>query len=794
MVHELRAALRSFRHRRGLAVTIVLTLTLGIGANSAIFSVVDAVLLKGLPYPSPDRLVAVYETNAVRREATSLVAPGRLEEWNEANRSFAGLAGSYFENMTDTSGALPERLEAMRTSPRFFSVLAVPAAIGRTPTPIEETFGGPSVVILSDSFWRQRFGGDPSAVGRALAIGGASRLIIGIMPPSFRYPTATTQVWCPAQAPPFLLQARQARFYTALGRLKSGVTPAQAIDDLNAVQTRLGDTYPATDRGWGAALVPLKEEQIGGVRRSLWFLLAAVTLVLLAACANVACLLLADAARREHEVAVRLALGAGRRGVVRQLLTEGAVLAAAGAALGILVAGWATRLLRTAADGLPRIDEVRVDGRLVAFTLCLGVVTTTLFALAPALRASRKDPADALSRGGRGQAGGRNGLLRALVGGQVALAIVLLVGAGLLTRSFVRLQQVSPGFDPDGVLTFRMSAQWSERTDAVVGRQARTLARLEATPGIDAASFSQLMPAGIDVPPAEIHILGRDPADKTFSLGRSVGPGYFRTLHIPILEGESCANDPSTALASKALVTRAFADRFFPGETPVGHRLTTTGLPPGQSTAIIGIVGDVREGGLQSAPQPLIYWCGYTPYWPDPIFLVRQSPARPATMTEVRAAMRETEPGRAVYAAGTLREAMSRTVTEPRLNTVLLLLFAATALLLAAIGLYGLLSQLVSSRRREFGVRMALGAQPAHILGSVMTQAAAVAGVGLAAGLALAMALARFMATLVFGISPRDPLAFAAAPLVLAAVAAVAALVPARRAASADPMDAIRET
>src|SRR5262245_39507884 len=482
MFHEWRAAARSLRHRKGLAFTVILTLMLGIGANSAIFSVVDAVLLQPLPYPAADRLVSVYELNTAQAGATQLIAPGRLEEWNRLNRTFDGIAARYFENMTDTTGALPERVETMRTSARFFAVMGVSPAIGRIPTPQEETFGGPRVVVVSDGFWRTRLDGSAAAVGRALVLGGASYTVVGVMPPSFRFPTATTEIWMPAQSSPGMLRQRRARLYSAIGRLKPGVTIEQAKQDLDAVQARLGEQFPETDKGWASSLVPLKEEQVGGLRRSLWFLLGAVALVLLAACGNVACLLLADAVRREHEVAVRFALGADRRRVVAQLLREGFLLACGGTALGLVVAHWGVAALRTAATQLPPAANLNVDVRLVAFTLAIGIATTVLFALAPAAQATRRDPADALSRGGRGHAGGRHGLQLLLVGAQVSLAIVLLVGAGLLIRSFMRMQNVSTGIDANNVLMFRMSAQWTEQLGPVVQRQKRTVDRLQAIP------------------------------------------------------------------------------------------------------------------------------------------------------------------------------------------------------------------------------------------------------------------------------------------------------------------------
>jgi putative ABC transport system permease protein len=791
MLHDLRSALRALWRRRGLTIAVVLTLTLGIGANSAIFSAVDAVLLRPLPFPAADRLVSVYESNLSRRQSTALVAPGRLEEWNQMNQTFSGLAASYFENMTDTSGPLPERVEGMRTSPRFFTVLGVAAAHGRTFTAAEERFGGPAVVVVSDAFWRRRFSGDPAVIGRAMTIGGRSCTIVGVMPASFRYPTATTDVWMPTQAPRMFLEARGARLYTAIGRLKHGVTPEQGQADLSLAQTRLAAQFPQTDAGWSVAVVPLKEEQVGGFRRSLWLLLGAVALVLLAACGNVACLLLADATRREHDIAVRFALGASRARVVGQLLLEGALLAFAGASLGLIAAHWGIDLLRRLGTGLPRIDELRIDGRLVAFTLALGAMTTLAFALAPALQATRDEVSARLAQGGRAQIGGRQRPQRVLVAAQMALAIMLLAGAGLLLRSFSRLGQASPGFDPEDVLTFRMSAQWSERTDAVMNRHLRTLARLAAIPGVVSAAFSSTLPAGVDLPAGEFTIVGRDSGERLFATGRSVSAAYFRTLRIPILQGETCRDDPSKPFA-RVLVTRAFADQFFAGENPIGHFVEPLSIA-GLRQEIVGVVGDVRENGLKQDPPALMYFCGLQPYWPDPHFLVRTEPGRHASVSTIREALREIEPQRAMYAVAPLTATLADSMSQDRLNTMLLALFAITALVLASVGLYGVMSQFVAARRREIGVRLALGARAGDIVSTIAAHAAAMTLAGTAAGLAGALVLGRFLATLVFGVSIRDPLTFAIVPLVLVFVAVATTIIPARRAARVDPMEALRD-
>lgn len=792
MRDQFRSAVRSLVHRPALAAAVIVTLTLGIGANSAIFSAVDAILLKPLPYPEADRLVSVYESNLARRQSTQLVAPGRLEEWNRMNRTFTGLAACYFENMTDTTRVLPERVAAMRVSPRFFSVFGVPAAVGRTLAAPEELFGGPRAVVLSDAFWKKRFAANPGAVGQALTLGGSSYTIVGIMPASFRYPTATTEVWLPTQAPEGFLRARGARLYTAIGRLKPGVTPDQGQADLSAVEAQLARQYPETDSGWAAAVVPLKEEQIAGVRRSLWLLLGAVVLVLLAACGNVACLMLADAARREHEIAVRFALGASRARVIAQLLFEGGLLALAGSCLAIVVARFGLAALRTAAPQLPRAGELRIDLRIVLLTLAVGTMTTVLFALAPAVQATRGAVAARLGHGGRGQVGGRQRLQRLLVGAQVALAIVLLAGAGLLVRSFGLLQQVSPGFDPENVITFRVSSQWTESTNSTMSRQLRTLARLDAVPGVVSAAFSILLPAGVDLPPAEFTIVGRDDREHLFAYSRGVSADYFRTLRIPVLQGELCRDDPGKPFRQVA-VTRAWADRFFPGDSPVGHfvqPLSLAGLAPQEVTAV---VGDVRENGLAKEPPALMYTCGLQPYWPDPFFLVRIDPGRDVGVASVRAALREIEPQRAMYSVRLLKETLNESMSQQRLNAILLALFAATALLLAAVGLNGVMSQFVSARRREIGVRLALGARPSHILTTVAGQAAIVTVAGIVVGLAGALALGRTLATLVFGVSTRDPITLAVVPLLLAIVSAAATLVPARRAAQVDPMVALRE-
>jgi putative ABC transport system permease protein len=788
-VHRLRILLRGFRRRRATAAAVVATLAICIGANTAIFAIVDALLLRPLPYPQSDRLVAVYETNLRQRQTDGLVAPVRVTEWSRMSRSFVAIAGCYFENLTDTSATLPERVEAMRVSAGFLTLFGAAPAVGRAFTDDEERLVAP-VAVISERFWTRRFNRDPQAVGRRLELGGRSYTIVGVMPGSFHAPDATTEVWAPM---PPLTQSREARILTTFGRLLPGVSAENAQADLARVQADLARAYPQTDAGWGARVRPLKDQQVGAVRRSLLLLFGAVGLVLVAACGNVACLLLADATRREHEIAVKLALGSGRASLVRQLCLEGFLMAGGGAILGLLVAAQGMELIRATAPQLPRLGEVGFDARIVAFTIALAGITTVLFSVAPALQATRVDVAIRLAVvGGRSVAAGRLAMQRVLVGAQVALAVVLLTAAGLVVRSFDRLQRVSPGFSPANVLAFRISAQWSERPPAVAVRQLRTLERLRAIPGVTAAGFGTVLPAGATFTPEEFTIVGRPSGKVRFAERRGVSSEYFRVLDVPILQGETCRDDARELQPSRVLVNRTFAQQFFGNASPIGHHLAGA-RPLSPPVEIIGVVGDVRERGLASAPGPIVYFCGLMPYWPDPRYLVRVEDPHRISTSAIREAVREIEPARAVYAARSLEEFLAESIAQPRFNAILLSLFAWTTLLLAAMGLYGVLSQVVSSRRREIGLRIALGARPAQIVTSLAGQAAAVTAIGTAAGVAAAAAFAQLMAGVVFDIAPREPLAFAAAPVILAAVAAAASIIPVQRALAVEPMDALRD-
>jgi putative ABC transport system permease protein len=802
VLHVIKSSYRSLLNRPAFFLAALLTLTLCIGANSAIFSLIDAVLLRPLPYARPAELTVLFETNVSRKTGLAGVAPGRLEDWNRMNRSFTDAGGVYTENVTETSGALPEKLLCARSSPRFFSVFGVLPLLGREFTPDEERFGGPRAVLISEAFWRRRFAGDPSIVGtKSLRVEDSLYLVAGVLASSFRLPMthADVDVWLPAALPKVVMQDREARFYMTVARLKDGVSSASAQADLNTVQARLAGQYPATDAHWTVVAKPLKEVTLGSSRRGLWTLFGAVTLVLLIGCANIASLLLTQAQRRAREMAIRFSLGAERRQVVRQLLFEAFLVALPGAIFGLLLSAWGTDLLRAvASQQLPRGDEIRLSWPVVWFTLSLSVVTTFLFGLIPALTATRADTAVTLAHGSRTQTGSPGqSLLRLLVGTQVALAVVLLVSAGLLIRTVRSLTNVPLGFQTRNILTLHISASWSEQRDVkgVQHRLERTLEALENIPGVQSAALTLTPPGtGADYN-LEFHVAGRDtsgPGEKLLANAPVVSSSYFRTLGIPLLAGRVCRDNIDTR-PQEAIVNRQFADRFFPNESPIGHTLQTGAGVPSNSTLIVGVAENARDTNRTEQPEPAVYWCTAPGFWPDPVYLIKAQGPPMALAGTLRQRIKTIEPARAVYGIAPLDEQLSSGMGVRKLQTGLLSLFGLSALLLAAVGLYGVLGFYVSQRTREIGLRVALGARPGQIFSQVFRQGAVMTMGGIAAGIAAGAAVTQLIVSLLYGVGRWDALSFLTAPVVLMAVAALAIWLPSRRAMRVDPMVALRE-
>lgn len=791
---NLKSGFRLVRKSPSFSITVILTLALAIGANSAVFSAIDAILLRPLPFPDGDQLMLVNQYNAKVASPQTFVAPLRLEDWNRMNSTFQSITGYYTENSSETSGALPERVGHAWVAPRFLQVWGISPALGRDFNPDEETFGGPAAVLISDRFWRSRFDADPGALGKKLRLDGYSCSIVGILPPSFLFPLRDVDLWSPIPPNSPYAQSRASTWYTVVGRLKPAVTVAQARADLATVQAQLGRAYFATDADLGVGVQPLKETTVGGVRRSLWILFGSVSLLLLIACTNIVALLLARAAQRQHEISIRFSLGAPRSALVAQLLTETLVLALAGAVLGLFVAGAASKVFQVLAGNLPRVEEIRLDARIVLYALMCSVVVTLLCGLLPALRGTRRNLSSSLAQISRTQVSGRHPLQWLLVGVQVAFAVTLLAGAGLLLRSFEALGRVSPGFEPTHVLTFHVSASWGETADmkGLTQRIDRTIDSLRAIPGVDAAATSSTLPGVPAQYQTELAFSeGQlDPGRKILADSRFVSPGYFAALQIPLLEGQLCREDLNNP---QALINRSFAGTYLAGSPAVGHHLQMADnpfhLPPAE---IRGIVGDAREEGLNREPGPTVYWCMSAPV-PDPFYLVRARMAPMAIAGTIRQKIQEIDPVRSVFEITPLEAHLGDVFAENRLRTVLLSFFAATAVSLACIGLYGTLSYSVQSRRREVGLRLALGALRGQIIKRFLFQGLGVSLLGCLAGSALAAAFTRVLSGMLFGVSPTDLVTLSAAVLLVLGVAAAASLVPSLRAAQVEPMQVLRE-
>jgi putative ABC transport system permease protein len=718
----------------------------------------------------------------------------RLEDWNRLSSAFQSITGYYKQDATLTGGALPQRVTEVDVAPRFLETLWISPALGRDFTAAEERFGGPKAVIISNHLWRDRFNADPKAVGKVLRVGQRSFPIVGVLPASFLFPDSEADLYFPVPPDAQYAQLRTNTWYTAIGRLKQGVTEVQGRADLDNVQQQLARQYPKTDSDMTVEVQPMKETKVGGVRRSLWLVFGAVSLLLLIACANIAALLLARAIEREHEISVRFSLGASRGMVVMQLLTEVLALAIVGAVFGLTLAAAGTHILHNMASSIPRAEEITLNWRILLYALGCAFGAALLCGLLPALHATRGSLSGSLARHGRTQISGRSPLQWLLVGTQVALAVTLLAGAGLLLRSFQALSEVSPGFDISHVLTFHVTGDYSETANmkALWQRIQRTLDALRAMPGIEAAATTISLPGLHGDYQGEFTIAdgGGDPEQKIAADRRYVSPGYFAVTRIPLFAGAVCQEDWQGA---NVVVNRSFAATYFPSISPIGHHLIMASDPfKTGPLEIRGIVADAREEGLNRAPMPTVYTC-LNASDPDPFYIVRTHGAPLASAHAIRKKLHQIEPRRSVFDIVPLEERISDSFAETRFRTILLTLFAALALLLASVGLYGTLSYFVTIRQREIGLRLALGALRSQIVKSFVGQGLGVAILGSIAGLCLAAGVTRVLARMLYGVSPTDTVTFVGVAAVLLFVAALACFVPAARAARIDPMQVLRE-
>jgi predicted permease len=795
-LQDLRYGLRMLWQRPGFTVVAVLTLALGIGANTAIFSVVNGVLLRSLPYTDPDRLVLLWETN--ERSRAIHVSNLNLLDWREQNHSFesfSGYSGQWGGKTTVLGGSEPDRAFAVAVYRDFFKVLGVAPVLGRPFSTEEHSPGSAQTVVVSYGFWQSHLGSDPDLSNKKLTLGDASFSVIGVMPQGFSFP-AGTDLWLAKEQLGPDTSSRSAHNYVAIARLKPGVTPEQAQADMNTVAGSLSAQY-SDNQGMGVNVISLEDQLVGSIRPALLVLLAAVGFVLLIACANVSNLLLARAVGRQRELAIRTALGASPWRVMRQLMTESLLLSLMGGALGLLFAYWLIGpLVALGPSTIPRLNEIGIDGRTLGFTLLISLLTALVFGLLPALKFSRPDLQEALKQGGQTTGAGSVLLRSALVVAEVSLTMVLLVGAGLLVKSFWRILQVNPGFNSENVLTMQISLPESAYSEEgrVITFYRQLLERTKSLPGVESAGMINNLPlGGVDI--NGFFWIEGDPAQKpTHDSGfRVVSPDYFRTMNIPLLKGRLFTEQDNETATPVGIISHSVAEATWPGQDPLGKRLQSRNDNREEWTTIIGVVADVRHRGLDKRVSADLYLpYAQRPFRAGDVTVVMRTSTDPASLiAEVRELVRSIDKNVPVEFE-TMERIFDRSVANRRYNTLLLGTFAFLALLLSLIGIYGVLSYTVTQNTHEIGIRMALGAQPRDVLKLIVGQGMILALVGVGLGVLGALALTRVMASLLYETKATDPLTFVGVSALLIAVAFLACYVPARRATRVDPMEALR--
>ena len=795
---DLRYGLRMMAKKPGFTIVAVFTLALGIGANSAIFSVVNGVLLRPLAFEKPDRLIKIWETFLPNGQGTASVP--NLKDWREQNTVFEGIAAYQSSSFNLNRQDNPERAQGAIVSSNFFDVVGAWPGIGRAFQNGEDEAGRNRVAILSHRLWQRNFGGDRGIVGREIPLNGENYTVIGVMPEEFRFPSRLTDIWVPLVIPVDQVNNRSNHWLLTLARLKPGIGLAQAREQMVSIAKRLEQQYQDSQAGRSVFLIPLQEEIVRNIRPALLAMLFAVGFVLLIACANVANLLLARATSRRREIAMRTALGAGRLRLIRQLLTESLLLASMSGVLGLALARWGVgALIALATNILPRANEVGLDWRVAAFTAGLSLLTGIFFGLIPAMQSSRVDLQSALKDGGGAGSGLQTNWLRgALVVTEVAATVVLLIGAGLLIKSFLRLYETNLGFKAENVLTMSLAlppARYPDTQSAAAFHQ-KLLDRVSSLPGARSVGVINYLPlqqwgfnGGISIEGQGPYEPGREPAAEF----RAISPNYFRTLSVPFINGRDFTEKDQANSDPVAIINQTLAQRYLPGQDPLGKRIQAIG---NNWRTVVGVVGDVRQSGVTQSARAEIFvpisqaiWTGLT----QTMSLAARTDSEPtALVPAIRNAVREIDPSQPVFNVKTMQTVVDESVSDRRLNMTLLGIFAAVALTLAVIGIYSVMSYTVSQHTREIGIRMALGAQSMDVLKLVIGQGMSLTIVGIVIGVAGAFGLTRLMETLLYSVKPTDPLTFTLVSALLIAVALLACYIPARRATRVDPMIALR--
>ena len=801
LLQDARFGIRTMLKSPGFTLVAVLALALGIGANTAIFSVVNAVLLRPLPYRNPERVVRIYESNPARNAPTFSISPANYLDWKKQSQVFESMAAySRQQNLTLTGGDRAQQVVGARVSAEMFPMLGINPALGRAFLPEEDRTGGERVVVISHGLWQRGFGADQNLLGRMLTLDQESYTVIGVMPAGFQLPNNDAELWMPLTLSPNQMN-RAERALRVLARLKPDKTLEQARAELGEIARRLEEQYPQSNLGWGVVIRSLDEVIVGDeFRQALLVLLGAVGFVLLIACANVANLLLARAAARRKEIAVRIALGAGRLRLVRQLLTESLMLALMGGAAGFLLAVWGVGALVSLSPGnIPRVDEISVDTSVLGFTLLVSLLTGIVFGIVPALQASQSDLHGTLKEAGRSSSESftRRRLLSLLVVSEATLALVLLVGAGLLIKSFVRLQAVDPGFNPANVQVMQLvlpKAKYAEDHQIQFFYQ-QLLQRIAALPGVQSVAAASGVPMSGGNSMNAFSVEGRPahPAGKQDAADyRTVTPNYFSTMGIRLLKGRYLTEQDHKQAPSALLINETMMRRFFADEDAIGKQISLAGLED-KSFTVVGVVRDVRELNLETEARPAMYMSHTQAPASRSMSLVVRTAFDPAQLSAaMRSEVTALDKEQPVANMRTMKRIVSDSIAQPRFTTILLSVFAAIALILAATGIYSVMAYSVTQRTHEIGIRMALGARAADVLRMVVRQGMVLALAGVATGLLMAFGLTRLMSGLLYGVSASDPVIYAGVALLLTSVAILACYIPARRATKIDPIIALR--